>query len=68
MYLIRGGQPDGKAKAAAGIGWGFLGLVIIVSIWGIVNFLVGTFKTTPTVQPIPNIGNNVQNGGIPSNY
>ncbi len=68
MALIRGsGDPAEKTKALGNIGYGVLGLAIIVSIWGLVNILVGTFRTTPTTQPVPNIGNNVSTGGVPLN-
>lgn len=66
QYMIKpaGGEREG---ALANIGWGVLGLFIIVSIWGLVNILTNTFKTTPTNQAIPNLGNNTSNGGIPAN-
>ncbi len=67
MVLIRGSDPVKKTEALQNIGWGVLGLFVIVSIWGLVNILTGTFKTTPTNQPIPNFGNNTGNGGIPGN-
>jgi len=67
MSLVRGADPAAKKTAIANIGWGILGLFIIVSILGLVNFLTNTFKTTPNNQPIPNFGNNNNNGGIPGN-
>jgi hypothetical protein len=51
MALIRGDDPTEKKKALGNIGYGVLGLAIIVSIWGLVNILVGTFKTTPNNAP-----------------
>ncbi|MFA6601661.1 MAG: hypothetical protein WCT02_02260 [Candidatus Paceibacterota bacterium] len=67
MYVIK--PPSSEEKTAAGLNilWGIVGLFIIVSIWGLVNILVGTFGTTPTNAPIPNIGNNNNNGGFPAN-
>jgi len=67
MSLIKSGEPAEKTKALGNIGYGILGLAIIVSIWGIVNVIVGTFRTTPTNQPVPNIGNNTVTGGVPLN-
>ena len=69
MYLIKGsgGEEGARSKAAANIGWGILGLAIILSIWGLVNILTGTFKTTPASQPIPNLGTQTGTGGIPGN-
>lgn len=66
MYMIKPGAED-RAAAGKDILWGILGLFIIVSIWGLVNILTNTFKTTPTDQAIPNLGNSTQNGGIPAN-
>ncbi len=66
QYFIK---PNGDDRKAAGMNilWGIVGLFIIVSIWGLVNVLTNTFKTTPTDQAIPNLGNSTQNGGIPAN-
>lgn len=66
QYFIK---PNGEDRKAAGMNilWGIVGLFIIVSIWGLVNILTNTFKTTPTDQAIPNLGNSTQNGGIPAN-
>jgi hypothetical protein len=66
QYMIK---PNGEERsaAAANIGWGIFGLFIIVSIWGLVNILTNTFKTTPTQQAIPNLSNVTVGGGIPAN-
>lgn len=65
MYLVKDGED--KSKSAGNILWGIVGLFIIVSIWGLVNILTNTFKTTPTNQPIPTLGPNPNTGGIPGN-
>lgn len=44
-YIIQPADAEGKAKASLNILWGIVGLFIIVSLWGLVNILVGTFKT-----------------------
>lgn len=67
MYLIKGGDEEGRKNARNNILWGIVGLAIIVSIWGLVNILTNTFATTPTNQPIPNLGNGTSNGGLPGN-
>ncbi len=67
MYLIRPAGEEGRSAAGFNILWGIVGLFVIVSIWGLVNILTNTFKTTPTNQAIPNFGNNASNGGIPAN-
>lgn len=67
MYLIKSPGEENRTKAGMNILWGIIGLFVIVSIWGLVNILTNTFKTTPTNQAIPNFGNNASNGGIPAN-
>jgi hypothetical protein len=66
IYVIKG-EGDARSKAGLNILWGIVGLFVIVSIWGLVNILTNTFKTTPTNQPLPNFGNNTQTGGVPGN-
>ena len=65
-YFIK---PNGEGRSAAGMNilWGIIGLAIIVSIWGLVGIFTNSFKTSPSNQPIPNLGNSTQNGGIPVN-
>ena len=65
QYFIKPSEGDRK-DAGMNILWGIIGLFVIVSIWGLVNIFTNTFKTAPTNQPIPNLGNNPQNGGIPA--
>ena len=51
VSVIYGSDPSKKTEALKNIGYGILGLAIIVSLWGLVNILVGTFPTnsaTPT--------------------
>ncbi len=68
IYMVKGGSDEeARGKARSAVIWGVVGLAVIVSIWGLVNILTNTFKTTPTNQAIPNFGNNVQNGGLPAN-
>jgi uncharacterized membrane protein YuzA (DUF378 family) len=65
QYFIKPSKDDRK-DAGMNILWGIVGLFIIVSIWGLVNIFTNTFRTAPTEQPIPNLGNNPSNGGIPA--
>ena len=68
QYFIKGSEEDEKRhKSGMNILWGVVGLFVIVSIWGLVNILVNTFRTTPTNQPIPNLGNSTDKGGGPFN-
>ena len=65
QYFIKPSKDDRK-DAGMNILWGIIGLFIIVSIWGLVNIFTNTFKTAPTDQSIPNLGNDPRNGGIPA--
>jgi glucan phosphoethanolaminetransferase (alkaline phosphatase superfamily) len=66
QYFIKANGGDRK-EVGMNIIWGIVGLFIIVSIWGLVNILTNTFKTTPTDQAIPNLGTDTNRGGIPAN-
>ena len=61
IYFIKGGEEGARSKAGYNILWGVVGLFIIISIWGLVNILTNTFKTTNNVQsvqiPAPTIVN-----------
>ena len=65
IYLIKGGSDEeARGKASSSILWGVVGLFIILSIWGLVNILMNTFRTTPVAQQIPQV-QNVNGGNIP---
>jgi hypothetical protein len=45
LYFIKGEKGDESRKVAGTqIIWGIVGLAIILSIWGLVNILLGTFS------------------------
>lgn len=67
MYMIKAGDDGARKAAGLNVLWGIVGLFVIVSIWGLVNILTNSFKTVPTKQPIPNVGQGVDTGGIPAN-
>lgn len=67
MYIVGGADPAAKKAHLGNVGWGILGLAIIVSIWGLVGILTRSFVTTPTNQAIPNLGNITTTGGQPAN-
>lgn len=55
MYIVKGNDSEAKKEASKSVSWGILGLAIIVSIWGLVNILVGTFRTgTDNLPNLPN--------------
>ncbi|MFA6459556.1 MAG: pilin [Candidatus Paceibacterota bacterium] len=55
MYMVKGNEPDAKKEAAKSVSWGILGLAIIISMWGLVNILVGSFRTS--TGKLPNLPN-----------
>ena len=58
-YIIKADSDDRKPIGNA-ILWGIVGLFVILSIWGLVNILRGTFSTNtdgPATTDIPHIPN-----------
>jgi hypothetical protein len=53
ISLISGAKPEEKRAALGNIGYGILGLAIIISLWGLVNILTGTFNTKNNVPTPP---------------
>lgn len=49
IYFIKGDGSADRASAGLSIWWGIVGLFIIVSLWGLVNVLLGTFPTKNTI-------------------
>lgn len=55
VYMIKGNaEPSERRAALANVGWGILGLAIIVSIWSLVGILTNTFRTNNNRPDIPN--------------
>lgn len=54
MYMIKPGEDDRKVAGKA-ILYGIVGLFVILSIWGLVNILVGTFRTVPVQSGVPRV-------------
>src|SRR5205814_5905915 len=57
QYFIKGKAGDESRKeAGTNVMWGILGLAIIISIWGLVNIVLGTFNTgyNRPGRPLPN--------------
>ncbi len=63
-YMVKGNDPEARGKAGQSIMWGIVGLFIILSIWGLVGILTGTFRTRTPSTAIPQI-QQVINGNIP---
>jgi hypothetical protein len=50
FYFIKADAKD-RSESGLNILWGIVGLAIIVSLWGLVNFLIQTFYTEPNITP-----------------
>jgi hypothetical protein len=70
-YLIVGADSEEKRKTARqAIIWGIIGLAIILSIWGLVNIVLQTFKFNDNNAPVnqfPSVPSRSGGGGsVPS--
>lgn len=56
QYMVKP-SSETKTESLKNVGWGILGLFIIVSIWGLVNLLTNTFATDNNVPTdrFPNV-------------
>jgi hypothetical protein len=48
-FITSQGDPKGLQAAKNTMTWAFFGLVFILSLYGVVNFLVGFFNIDPSV-------------------
>ena len=53
MFIINASDPEKRKASQSGIIWGVVGLAVILSIWGLVAILTGTFSTNNTA-PVQN--------------
>lgn len=54
-YVMSAGDPDERAKKQSGIIWGVVGIAVMVSIWGLVNFLTSSAKLDTTTRTAPSL-------------
>lgn len=47
-YFIHGAEDASRTKGSKFILWGVIGLVVIFSVWGIVNIMLSTLGVAPT--------------------
>lgn len=47
-YFIHGSEATSRKKGSVFILWGVIGLVVIFSVWGVVNILLSTLGITPS--------------------
>lgn len=57
VWYVVAGNEEAKAQAKARIGYGLIGLVVIIGIWGLVTILVNVLgvSTTEEAPPIPEL-------------
>jgi NADH:ubiquinone oxidoreductase subunit 2 (subunit N) len=54
QYFIQGGHDEEKREAGKSLMlWGLIGFFVMVSVWGLVNILRGTFNTNNSVPQYP---------------
>ncbi len=54
QYFIQGGQDEEKRDAGKSLMlWGLIGFFVMVSVWGLVNILQGTFQLNQNVPAYP---------------
>ena len=54
QYFIQGGHDEEKREAGKSLMlWGLIGFFVMVSVWGLVHILIGTFNLNPTVPTYP---------------
>jgi hypothetical protein len=54
QYFIAGGHDEEKRDAGKSLMlWGLIGFFVMVSVWGLVNILLGTFQLNNNVRQYP---------------
>ncbi|MEJ0053408.1 MAG: hypothetical protein WDN10_01620 [bacterium] len=53
VFIIGANDEDAKEKGKKLMLYGLIGFFVMVSIWGLVNILVGTFSTNNATPPLP---------------
>ncbi|HEY1036993.1 MAG TPA: hypothetical protein VGE62_00260 [Candidatus Paceibacterota bacterium] len=54
-YVTAAGDSDARQEARGYMTWGIVSLFVMVSVWGLVNLLVATFRLDNTMPPLPAI-------------
>ena len=55
IVVIAGGDEDAKKAAVQLIVWGVIFIFVMVSVWGLVGILVGSFDFDTTIPATPNV-------------
>ena len=55
-FINNAGSEDAKEEGRRLMIWGIVALFVMVSVWGLVNIMTGTFQTTNTGPILPDAG------------
>ena len=56
QFVMSAGDDEARAKCRNHIIWGVIGIFVMVSLWGLVNFFAGSTALTPTAGTAPATG------------
>jgi len=54
-YVMSAGEPEKRAEKQSGIIYGVIGIAVMVSIWGLVNFFTTSAKLDTSVKSAPGL-------------
>ncbi len=54
-YVMAAGDSDARKEKQSGIIYGVIGIAVMVSIWGLVNFLTSSAKLDTTTRTAPSL-------------
>ena len=54
-FVMSAGDAEAREKSQGGIIYGFIGIFVMVSLWGIISFFSQSAKLTPTTYSAPTI-------------
>jgi len=57
MYITSAGDEEKRKAAQKGMLYGLVGLFVLVSFWGIVQLIAGSFSLPTTVPSVPGLPN-----------
>ncbi|OGZ55717.1 MAG: hypothetical protein A3J04_04180 [Candidatus Ryanbacteria bacterium RIFCSPLOWO2_02_FULL_47_14] len=55
QFVVSAGDPEKRKEGKDKIIWGIVGVVVILSIWGLIGFLASTFDLGGTVPNVPTV-------------
>jgi hypothetical protein len=58
-FIVGSTSEETKDKGKNLMLWGLIGFFVMVSVWGLVNILTGTFETVNTPPVLPDAGVNI---------